>query len=408
MTHWRLRVGGTGESGWTAGEGGSPVPTWRQGMTPLTWKQFGNAPSTVDPEQNVLLNPNHPAAAPWRGTGDGTSAVEAWNSATNHINLGCVRIGPAYGHGDGGSNAIFRLNYLEDDPEWFLERNPSGCIGNLGTLDDGAEASNVYTFDGAWRARHNYNLVHARGDNLILLGAGASYSSGGSGTGANPCIFEFNGTTVTHLAQGATAPGGVNGNSPKTGWYDELRDRGYVCSLNSGNIEYWDFGTSLKGATSTNTNFPDECMAIRIPEYDIAVLLHNNYSGHVGIFNYERGGATVKTPGASGTPPGWAGYSGGSSTGHHNGDWVPGYNGGTGAVICWHGGASVKVLTPNVSDSELDQWAWTDLAAAGSNAVDPGNPTVNGVNHRWFYVPDLRGFILIKSFITAPYFFALE
>ncbi len=382
----------------------SPFPLWRRGLTPLTWTQFGNAPSTVDPEQNPSLNPNYPAAAPWRASGSASDLVEAWCGGTLHRPMRRFRLGPGYGHNDGASNAIFALDYFQDDPAWILEIPPTGCIGNTGTLDDGQEQTAVY-FDGKWRATHNYQLTQARGNELWLVTPGAMYRAGG---GNLPCIFKYDGITVALLAHGTAAPGGSGGNTGYSSWYDEDRDRFYTVAQNAVLLQYWDVQAAIKGATGCTTNLSGQSMCVRVPELDIVAILSSEYAAHIGVFDYERtAGGAVLEPGATGTPPSFGGYTG-IVPFKPNGVWVPGYGGGVGAILCWHGGTSFKVLTPPASGNPATTpWAWSTLSAVGSNTVDPGNPNTNGVYGRLAHEPDLGGILLALSFTQAPYFFAL-
>lgn len=264
-----------------------------------------------------------------------------------------LRIGPAGGHADYGGNEIYRLDLLQDAPAWQLEVPPTGAIGNTGIVDDQLEDSNVY-FDGRPRSTHTYDLVVARGDELWLVQPGAPFRSGGNGRGGLSGLMKLANRTWTNVAQGALAPGGPP--APYSAFHDERRDRIYTVHTGSGVLEYWDMATQRKGVTTAFTNISYLTRSIRVPELDLTVILNPNFPGHVGVFDNERHMSAfgeIPKPGATGQPPSYGGYNSGEF--YPNGDWVPGWRGGVGAIFCWHGGNDVLGRTEAVDQARSAQ-----------------------------------------------------
>ncbi len=404
------------DGGVVRSDAGAGDPAWRHGLTPLTFVRVGNAVNSVNPANDPALNPNGVGApAPWFGvSGPEHTVVGAWNGMTLHEETSRLRIGPAGGHGDYAGNEVYLLDLLKDEPAWVLEMPPTGAIGNAGVLDDGQESTNVY-FDGRPRSMHTYDLVQARHDELWVVQPGAPYRSGGNGTsghgGAVPGLFTLANKTWHNIAQGARAPGvGVPAVPSYSTFYDPRRDRIYLVHSNSGPLEYWDIATGTKGVTGTFTNISYLARSVAIPELDVAVILSPGFEGQLGVFDYDRhtgASGEIAKPGATGMPPSYAGYNGGEL--YPNGDWVPGWRGGSGAVFSWHGGTTFWVLTPpSVGDPATTPWAWSTQTAGVSNTIDPGPPNTNGVYSRLRYSRALRGLVLVTSYLEAPLFFPLD
>ena len=394
-------------------------PTWRQGMTTLTWKQFGNAGITVDPKNNAALNPNGAGnLAPWHINTGGTftnfsDANGAWESYGGGVwdeRYGRFRVWNG-GHNDYAGNEIYAFDAYLDSPAFFLERPPTGCIGNTGLLDDNQETTNRY-FDGRPRSTHSYDLLCAVAGDFYYAAPGAPYKAGS--IGAVPALFKFTRSTADWtLIPGTTGVFPINGGTSAGQGsliYDSKRNRLYAWPSANTQASYWDITAGattstgvITGASTSGTNH-----AIYIPELDLQVVLAPDYVKHLGVYDYDRTTAgTLHHPGASGTAPASPSYS--LPFFYMNGVWVAGWGGGVGAIMCWHGGASVYVLTPPATGNPATTaWAWSVLSAAGANTVIPPAPNSNGVFGRLQYSAKLGGLLLSARATTAPYFFALR
>lgn len=398
MTNYRLRIGPK-----------AIFPLWREGQTPLTWAAIGSSVAEdVDPENNPAINPNYPSIAPWRNTSGGGDIFRAWNSWCTGVwseSTGKFRIPSQGGHDDYAGNEVYLQQLTDDVPLWELEREPTGAIGNTGTLNDGQEDSMVY-FDGRPRSTHGYDLFCDR--NGDVWGSGNGPFQNGNNLATK--FFKFSDSTSdwsvmatnTFIVNGASAAG-----AGSIVW-DETRDEFYGYPSANAQLSKYVVATGTASLLSVYTDAGQQTRGIRIPELDSIVWLNPSYTKHIGVYDYGRtGGASLVQPGATGTAPTYGGYSGGVSI-YPNGVWVPGYGGGVGAILCWHGGTSFYVLTPNASGDPSDSWAWSTLAADGSNALDPGNPNSTGVYGRLFYSTRLGGIGLSLQPDEPTYFFALE
>lgn len=369
-------------------------------MAPLTWAQVGAAMTTVDPENDPAVNPNHPGSAPWRSSSGGGTILrvfEAWCGASYDPALKRLRVHGG-GHDDYAGNELYSLHINAAVPYWTRDIDPTGAIGNTGTLDDGQEASGKY-FDGRPRSSHTYgNLVTVDGEFWVAMN-GSGFRSGDGAT----ITFRFDDSigdwveVTTGFAPGLGAGTG-------SCCFDPTRRRLYYWPGGNTNVRWLNVDTLTQGDTGFSVNANGESTSIYIPERDIIVALHRGYTARFGVYDFGRtAGSFAFQPGASGTSPTWAGYA---FPGFYPcGVWVPSL----GAVAVWHGGTSIHLLTPPAAGTEAtNAWAWTELTAAPSNSVTPSDPQPNGTYGRLFHDPDLNVLGVVNAANQAPYFFALE
>jgi len=113
-------------------------------------------------------------------------------------------------------------------------RNPTGAVGNTGTLNDGQEATGVY-FDGRHRAIHSYNKpVYVPGYGpLIAVQGNTSYTAGG---GTNNSLLLNEGTGEMSVLATLASPGAAT--SGGAACYDQSRGRVYWIGVGTGKLSY--------------------------------------------------------------------------------------------------------------------------------------------------------------------------
>lgn len=384
----------------------SGAPAWRTSMTAGTWAQVGTAMTTVDPEDDPAVNPNFPGLAPWRnssGGGDILRVYSSWCGASFKQSNGRLAVHGG-GHDDYAGNELYEFVSRVESPYWVRRINPTGAIGNTGTLDDGLEATGKY-FDGRPRSSHTYgNLVHVDDELWVMLNGSAFRSGNGARVG-----FKFSETTNdwVEFQNGLFPNSTASGTGIGSACVDPTRRRVYYWPGSNTNICYWDVDASTANLTGTSVNANAETHIVYVPGRDVIVALSRAYSGYVAVFDFERTMNPpfflVPQPGTTGTPPSYT-YAGGNMW-YHNGVWVPS----RGAIACWHGGTTIHWLTPPAAGTETTAaWAWSQETVDPSNTVTPSNPQSNGTYGRFWHDEELNVLGVVNAANQAPYFFALD
>src|SRR5574343_154153 len=142
-------------SGGTIAAGRHVLPAWLSAMPVHTWATPGiNTLSSVDPALDPAVNPNYPGIAPWRGANGFESIVTAWSGAVwDEANKRLLITGG--GHADYAGNEVYAWSVVT--AAFTRLNNPTGSIGNTGTLNDGLDATVPAYFDGRPRSAHTYN-----------------------------------------------------------------------------------------------------------------------------------------------------------------------------------------------------------------------------------------------------------
>ena len=260
-------------------------------MTPLTWRQFGNAPSSIEPATNAAINQNSPGTPPWNlrsggGAGNGYNIElgvwQVWCAGTWHECSGTHRIHGS-GHGDGGINSIFALKCFDASPTWVLETFPSGSKewpSPTGHLDDGGENNNIY-FDKLPRATHTYNLIAARGDEVWLYQPGAPWSSG---TGQRPGLFRYSPKSGwRNVWQGSLTGAGI---TTRCMHYNATQDRIYIFPQ-SGSAAYFSCTNPAAGPTTVTAMYNNvgafSWHTLRCEELDADLYMADEFTGGFGV-----------------------------------------------------------------------------------------------------------------------------
>jgi len=393
-------------------------PAWLGSLVDDQWVQSGsNTIEDIDARYDPLANPNYPARGPWTYTSstvtnqaDLSTLLAAWNGgAYDRITKRLMLHGG--GHGDYGGNEIVRLALLGASPEYGMHVNPYIGTGVDGNLDDGNEALNRYAVNQP-RSIHSYECLQIVGGYLYQASSPAPFLSASTTYGS---MWRCNLTTGVweQLLQETNSGSAGRFYSAAVTCYDSYRNRIYGWNNNAAYPNYYDItANTFNTDTVVQPNIQaTEAYLIYIPELDVQLCLYKDYDNFIGIYDY---GVTlnsgfVNEPGATGDAPGVSPtYStiGYDARMYPNAVWVPGYGGGVGAVMCWHGGRSLYVLTPPASGNvATTAWAWTVKTI--STGTDPGAVNPTGIWGRLFYDPDYRVLGLVKSYTAAPYWFKL-
>jgi hypothetical protein len=377
-----------------------PGPTWRSAMTAGTWAQIGTAMSTVDPEDDPAVNPNYPGNAPWRNSSGGGAIdriFSAWCGASFNQTNGRLGVHGG-GHDDYAGNEFYEFLTRVDSPYWVRRINPTGAIGNTGTLDDGQENSGRY-FDGRPRSSHTYgNLLHVDGEFWVAMN-GSGFRSGNGAT----ITFKFSESSEDwdEITTGF-APG--LGSGTGSACFDPTRRRIYYWPGGNTNLVWLNVDTLAQGDAGFSVNANGSSTCIYIPERDIIVSIHRSYTKNLGVYDFGRtAGSFAFQPGATGAAPTYASYA--SPGFWPNGVWVPS----RGAIACWHGGTSIHWLTPPAAGTETTAaWAWTTETVDPSNTVTPSNPQTNGTFGRLWHDEELDILGVVNLATEAPYVYALS
>lgn len=395
----------TAASGVTVAGGRYLLPPWREVMAPFTWAVVPVSASlaTVDPEDNPALNPNHPAAAPWHGSGGQAAVLDAWCSLVPSQSDGRIWLPIGGGHGDYAGNEGYAIDLMAAAPAWSLVRRPSGALPDAAlTYVDGQESAGVYA-DGRIRATHTYQgMVHVPGRGIFLSDNTASYYTA---TGNPRKAFWISETGDHSVACDYTALplGGDHGAC----CHDTLRDVLWFTRANSlSRVAKFD----PAGGVVTAHGVVDSWVGggarmLYVAEHDLVLQFTGIGSGLV-LWNPATE-VWKRSVTLSGTRPAWLV----GNLGDCGSAWLPAL----GAVLLWNNDSSTTsfaMLTPGANAHD-DAWTWGQLDAAPGNAVVPparpgGAGGTGNVLGKCDYLPALRGMYLQVTFGSPLHFFATE
>ncbi len=387
-------------------------PAWVSALPDGVWAQVGaNTLQDVDPRYDSGVNPNHPNRPPWAynattvtNFADASALFTSWGGlaydATNKRGMFC-----GGGHNDYAGNEVYGLELARSSPTFYRYSNPYTAGGSNGALDDGQEATNQYA-TGQPRSIHSYGSLQADSQYLYMSSCPAPFQTATSTYG---CFWRYNVSTGawSRLLQETSSGNAGKFYACAVTCFDSTRGRIYGWANNAVYPSYYNVSA---GTFHTDTSFQPnidgtESWLLYIPELDVQLCLNRLYTGFVGVADYgATGGGFVNQPGVTGNAPGVSPtYStlGYSARMYPNGVWVPGYGGGVGAVLCWHGGRDIYVLTPPSSSPAVNAWAWSKRTI--STGDDPGSVNANGVFGRFFYDPTYKTLGLLKDYNAAPY-----
>lgn len=389
-------------SGGVVAGGRRRLPNYLLGAPLLTWVEApSNRLTDIDPKNDPLINPNHPAAAPWNRTASGgvnvpsiDQVVRPWCGGVEHDGEFWLPLGA--GHTDGADNAAYRIDLGVDNPAWSSPRPPSGALpliagglpagstaqGNSFLLDDGQESSGVYA-DGRPRAIHSYRKhVFVPGLGIVMAVHGGTFSSA-TKSGKHTWLLD---TETGEWEWKSTATSVfISESSGGAACYDSTR--GCVYWLGGGtarllrlNLETWTFA-SVSGDTIGSSG--EECI-VYVPELDIVVNINSYFSTKFCIRDPATGAIT--SPAVTGTA-----QSVGASTGVA---WVPGI----GLVFNVGSGGALWSLAPT-GNPKTDPWHWSEISVTGT----PPTSTVTGMFSKFGYSSRLKALYRIVQASEKPW-----
>lgn len=388
------------------------LPAWRRGMVAGTWKQVsGSTLASVDPQDSALYNPNGAgAAAPWRGTTGQLTITDAWGSMwLDPQGIAYIGGGGNGGHTNYAGNEFYAFDATQNTPAWTMVRPPSGAVGDTITLDDGQEATGLYS-DGRLRAVHSYNnMVFVPGLGPVIYRPGTStFSSGQAGTDK---VWTINVTTGEALGPSAEINNagvgysgfGNSGNAYGGCAYDPTRERVY--GMGSGSSTFLTYANVGAAGASWSAGYLGSAQQgvgtygslTYLPTMDRLLLWTG--SSYVKFLHPVDGSAVVAS--VTGSPPSGFTDSGGAAI-----EWCPQL----GKLLLWNHASNTGVIaTLTLGATTADPLTWGSLTVDGSNSVTPPAASGNGTFGKFRYSPALKGCFLQPASNADPmYFFATE
>ncbi len=379
----------------------APWPTWRLAMAANTWAVVpSNTLSSINAENNVAINPNYPSSAPWHAITGFTGITSAWNGMAWDEATATAWLPLQGGHADWGGNEPYKNCFFSNSPAWSMVRNPTGAIGNTGTLNDGLESSGVF-FDGRLRPGHSYNNnIYVPGVGPLVVRIKGPYFSGATDFGKVYKIHETTGEATLVCDLTSLSPGQSYGGAV----YDAVRNR--VLSTGAGNTPLIavDMTTGVGSIAVSSNNYVDQyARMVILPAYDLLLILHNGGAGYppkVYLRELSALGTRID-PTITGS------YSAGLTLNGQSGACWDDVNH---RLLIWNNATNrteISTLTPS-GNPRTQSWTAGTLTVSGSNAVTPSAAAGNGTYGRFVYSPKLGGCLLWNATGEQPYFFATE
>lgn len=386
----------------TAHGRGSPavggLPAWRTAMAVNTWAAIPSSAtlSDINPQNDSRYNPNYPSTAPWAGVSGQLAVIGAWNGAVYDRATDTMFIPLAGGHTDYAGNEPYKVTIDAESTTWEMIRPPSGAIGNTITLDDGQEATGLYS-DGRLRSPHSYrNHDYVPGRGPVISRNGSHYKSA---QGLLSKVFLINETTGEHsvLADYTAIGPTYIGSSEGGACYDPSRDVLWHCGTATAKMLKTDLTTGVTTAVGTwDNHIAGNGSSVYLSEHDCIAYLRTT-SPSLQIFDCATSLWTTITVTGSFS----AGYT---MTGHGGMDWD-----GT-RLLLWDNSSNttqISTLTPT-GNVRSEAWAASTLSVAGGNAVTPSVKNAQGTWGRFRYSPRLGGCVLLNGTTESFYFFAMN
>ncbi len=356
------------------------LPAWLSAMPVNTWATPGsNTLSSVDPALDPAVNPNYPGIAPWKGANGFESIVTAWSGAVwDEANKRLLITGG--GHADYAGNEVYAWSVVT--AAFTRLNNPTGAIGNTGTLNDGLDATVPAYFDGRPRSAHTYNHLLML-DGVMWNFQGSTYVGGSGARGAFKFIgndWQRNGTQTFGNNYGGTI-------------YDASRSRFVTFSPGTGRPEWYNPAADTKAQytrwSNNNDSTGSELQLVHIPSRDLVV----SFTANIQLFKLDdTADSTAAT--VSGVTPNWS----------NNRLIGAVYDAANDRILCWNSAASIYVLTPPASNPLSNAWVWSKIDAVSGT---PSAPTANGTYGRFWHSPSLNCVGVVNSVTEKMYVFRL-
>lgn len=374
--------------------GRAAVPSWITSQTVGTW---GTVPAPIidnlDPTDDPAINPSYPSS-PW---GQYRNRVNAWcggcfddspAAPTFHIPIGG-------GHADYMTNDDSRINLGAEVPRWTNHHRPSGALPDAILLNDGQEATGLYS-DGGIRPPHTYNkLVFVPGVGCYVSVQGNVSFSGSAGTARTIKFDPLTGLGA--LVANNPFAGSFSGSGacfdPTRGNQGSIWNRGRALGVMSRYDVELDSWTSHGG----NVNVSADTALEYLPGDDLLIWINTGLAQSFGVFNPTNN--TYTYPGFSGS------FVGLTLTGQCSPSWSDAHNG----FLIWDNGSNTTQinLINKPANPRTDPWPISQLAVDPSNTITPSVRASNGTYGRAFYSATLGCFFVVNSTTTQFYFFRI-
>lgn len=365
-------------------------PAWRRAIAARNWAEVGgNTLSNVDPKLDEAVNPNYPLNAPWTAT-TGFSGLFAYSGGCYDQDRMVFHLPLQGGHQDYAGNEPYKFDMSVDVPMWVRIRNPSGAIGNLGTLNDGQEATGLY-FDGRPRAIHSYNKpVYVPGVGPVISVQGnTSYAA--AGPNRTLVINENTGEVDLFGATNSYA----NASSGGGACYDPSRHCVWFRGAATGFMSKYDIATDSWSSVGTSHGMSQYVAITYLPDHDCILIVSPAYTNRIAVFDCVTG--VITQPSISGSYVGFTSLEGTAQ---------PALIDGTNTVAVWNNSSDTTVINTLTfaSNPRTDTWVVGQLSVSGG--VTPTAKNSNGTYGRFFYSRKLDGFGLINATTQNMYFYA--
>lgn len=322
------------------------LPAWRRNIPLNTWTEI-------------------------TGTTYGNGAIDAWGGlALKPSNSELITVAPG-GHGDSSYNGADSIALSANTPTWVNRYAGSAATENV-----------LYYADGTPTSRHHYNNIHyiEAEDSVLLAGCQFGYG-GGTPTGPGMDLFS--------LATNSYKPRYTFPDAPFNGVYGRVLDGAGRVWTNSGDrfdpvSKVW---TDVSGTIHPIWRMP--------VAFDSNRNLIVNFQWGDG-FGSGSGLYAVKIDSSSGSHSNITINSSAAYTA-----WLAAapayaamdYDADNDRFLFYHGGETGKVyvITPNSGTA----WDMSVLSTAGTPASTPASGA--GINKRFLYVPNLKGFVLMPK-----------
>lgn len=384
---------------YTANEDGScfvgrfNLPSWVRNQAVNTWGVVpsSNTLSDTDPENDPLINPNHPSASPWRGSVGFNGHISAYcGMHYDYVNdeLRDVLNG---GHQDNGGNNQHGIKLNVESPAWRMIKPPSGGITDEYpsgfVTNDGLESTGVYA-DGRPRAIHSYNKnVYVPNLGFVVAVQGNTYFSAQAGT-AKTIIFNQDGD-VSYF-DGSYIHNG-SGTSGMGACYDSNRHAIIAKATNISRFARFDLTTKQWAQFGSSSIQTSSYTALEfMPEHDAFLVMRNGfcYIADAGTGDWQQIDFTGSLVGMS-----------------LLGRAQPRYLGGNQFAV-WDNSTNttaINILSFS-SDPFADTWHISQLPLSPENAVTPTVRQAEGTYGRFFHSPKL-GILGVINAVNQPIYF---
>lgn len=376
-------------------------PSWVLAAAINTWGTVpGNTLASINPENDPTVNPNYPAASPWRGSTGQSSMVSAWSGGCFDP-VTCTFHEPLQeGHNDGACNAPYRVGLKAEVANFEYYRRPSGAIGNV--FDLTAAEGTGYYLDGRLRACHSYNNnVFVPGLGPVVTRTIGHYPSGSTGMNKAFVINQVTGE-ASLLSDHTAASGGGGGYGG--GAYDAARGVIWMLGTGTAPLVKINTATGVASAVKSADNYAFDARLVMLDEYDLLLVVQTGGAGYQApIFAFD----LLTTPPAI-VPINYTGSfsSGLPIAGYTGADW----NATAKELLLWGNATNrVEVSVLHIpTDPRTGNCTAGVKTVAAENTVTPTAAAVNGTYGRFFH-STLLGCCFVLNAVDQPiYFFRLE